>query len=124
MCLLMIPREVFPRLTEQNHRLASPQSVGYNCIAWTAGDTEHWWQPGVYWPVEASRDDCGIGALESAFKGLRYEECPDESLQPGFEKIALYGSGLIYTHAARQLPNGKMDEQIRQGGRYRARYAG
>ncbi len=108
----MIPRDAFPGLTEENHRFTSPLDVGYNCIAWTAGDTEHWWQPGSYWPAEASRDDHGIGALENVFKELGYEECPDERLEPGFEKIALYGSGLMYTHAARQLTDGKWTSKL------------
>jgi hypothetical protein len=75
----MIPRDLFPRLTERNHRAASPADVRYNCVAWTAGDTEHWWQPGVDWPVEASRENHGVGALEDAFQALGYEECSDAS---------------------------------------------
>jgi hypothetical protein len=108
----MIPRDAFPRLTERNHRAASPADVRYNCIAWTAGDTEHWWQPGSYWPVEASRDDHGVGALQDAFQALGYEECSDASPEPGFEKIALYGSALFFTHAARQLPGGKWTSKL------------
>ena len=46
-------------------------------------------------------------ALEKAFRSLGYEACPDESLEPSFEKVALYGFGFFYTHAARQLANGK-----------------
>lgn len=76
------------------------------------GDTHHWWQPGLYWPVEASRDSHGVGALEDAFKALGYEECADGRPEPGFEKIALYGSALIYTHAARQLPDGSWTSKL------------
>ncbi len=47
----------FPRLTAANHRQTSPPDVDYNCIAWAAGDAEHWWQPGLYWPTAAPRDD-------------------------------------------------------------------
>lgn len=108
----MIPRDEFPRLTEHNHRSTSPPDVGYNCIAWAAGDTKHWWQPGLFWPVETSRDDHGIGALERAFGELGFEDCADESLEPDVEKVALYGSGLVYTHAARQLPNGRWTSKL------------
>jgi hypothetical protein len=66
----------------------------------------------VFWPVETSRDDHGIGALEQAFRALGYQECADERLEPGFEKIALYGFGFVYTHAARQLPNGKWTSKL------------
>ena len=44
----MLPETSFPRLTPENHCLASPPTLDYNCIAWAAGDTENWWQPGVY----------------------------------------------------------------------------
>lgn len=108
----MIPRDGFPRLTNDNHRSVSPPSVRYNCVAWAAGDTEHWWEPGKYWPVEASRDDYGIGALEEAFRALGYEESPDGRQEPGSEKIALYGSGFMYTHAARQLPSGRWTSKL------------
>ncbi|MGE0375214.1 MAG: hypothetical protein AB7I48_18925 [Planctomycetaceae bacterium] len=84
----------------------------YNCIAWSAGDTTRWWQPGFYWPTDRGRDDCGIGALIEAFRSLGYIEGADESLEPEFEKVALYGSGLFYTHAARQLPNGKWTSKL------------
>lgn len=111
----MIPHDDLPRLTKDNHRSISPRSVGYNCVAWAAGDTEHWWQPGVYWPTEASRDDHGIGALEEAFKALGYEECLDGRQEPGCEKIALYGYGFTYTHAAHQLPSGKWTSKLGKG---------
>ncbi len=108
----MLPSDEFPRLTEDNHRPTSPPDVGYNCIAWSAGDTERWWQPGEYWPVETSPDDHGIGTLQRAFEALGYEECPDGDLESGFQKVALYGGGLMYTHAARQLPDGKWTSKL------------
>jgi hypothetical protein len=43
---------------------------------------------------------------------LGFEECADESSEPGFERVALYGSGLVYTHAARQLPSGKWTSKL------------
>ena len=95
----------FPRLTPENHRDTSPRDHRYNCIAWAAGDTEHWWQPGVYWqPAEWPRTDFSLGALEHAFRLMGYEDCPDGSLEAGFLKVALYAeAGFLYTHAARQL---------------------
>ena len=104
--------EDFPRLTASHYRGTSPPDVAYNCVAWAAGDTGHWWQPGVHWPVPTSRDDFGVGALEKAFRSLGYEACPDESLEAGFDKVAIYGFGFFYTHAARQLPNGKWTSKL------------
>ena len=111
----MIPKEEFPRLTPSNHRITSPETPDYNCIAWSVGDAEHWWQPGIYWPTSASPDDFGIGALEQAYLALGFEDCADETVEPGFEKVALYGSHSFYTHAARQLPNGRWSSKLGRG---------
>lgn len=108
----MIPNDDFPRLLPGNHRTTSPDTPNYNCVAWSAGDTAHWWQPGIFWPLEVSDDEVGIGALVRAFASLGYEECDDGSQEVGFEKVALYGSTLFYTHAARQLPNGKWTSKL------------
>jgi hypothetical protein len=111
----MISHPDFPRLTQANHRITSPASTDYNCVAWSAKDTEHWWQPGVYWPVVLPSDEFGLGALEQAFLALGYEVCPDGSLEAGFEKVALYGSVMLYTHAARQLPDGNWTSKLGAG---------
>ena len=108
----MISKSDFPRLTEQNHRITSPATPDYNCIAWSVGEIEHWWQPGVYWPVASSEDDYGIGALERAFLSLGFEDCDNSGLESDCEKVALYGGSLFYTHAARQLPNGKWTSKL------------
>lgn len=106
--------DLFPRLTAENHRVTSPATTDYNCIAWTARDTERWWWPGTYWPLEAPPGDYGIGVLEQAMKALGYEDCGtlDTGLESGFEKIALYGNNFLFTHAARQLPNGKWTSKL------------
>ena len=111
----MISHPDFPRLTSNNHRITSSASTDYNCIAWSANDTAHWWQPGVYWPVALPSDQFGIGALEQAFLLLGYKQCPDGPLEDGFEKVAFYGSSYMYTHAARQLPNGRWTSKLGYG---------
>src|SRR5919199_586966 len=109
----MIPREAFPRLTPHNHRVTSPPSPEYNCIAWAAGDVEHWWQPGVFWPTDVQAEDFGISVLVQLFKALGYEACGlDASIEPGFEKVALFGQSFYYTHAARQSPTGKWTSKL------------
>jgi hypothetical protein len=62
----MLPNADFPNLTANNHRITSSSSHKYNCVAWSAGDTEHWWQPGVYWPTNVPAEEYGIGILEQA----------------------------------------------------------
>ncbi len=49
-----------------------------------------------------------------AFRFLGYEECDDGTLEAGFEKLALNGSAMMYTHAARQLPDGKWTSKLGQ----------
>lgn len=104
----------FPRLTPTNHRETSPATPAYNCVAWAAEDTGRWWQPGVHWiPVDWPANDFGIGALERVFQSLGYADCSmDDSQEPGLTKVALYGSGFLYTHAARQLTNGKWTSKL------------
>jgi hypothetical protein len=108
----MIADHDFPRVTPENHRPTSPASNEYNCVAWAAGDTENWWQPGVYWPAGTPWNEYGIGVLEAAFRSLGFEPCDDDSLQPGFEKVALYGNNSVYTHASRQLPGGTWTSKL------------
>ena len=107
-------RKLFPNLTDENHELTSPTTINYNCIAWAAKNTQRWWQPGVLWPLESSRDDHGIGALVLAFKEIGFEECDDGTLESGFEKLAIYVSALMYTHAARQLADGRWTSKLGQ----------
>ncbi len=109
----MIPVEGFPRLTPHNHRVTSPASIDYNCIAWSAGDMDHWWQPGVFWPIEVRTKDFGITVLQQVFRALGYEDCGMEfSLEADFEKVALFSDGFYYTHAARQLAKGKWTSKL------------
>jgi hypothetical protein len=109
----MIPSDAFPRLTPHNHRVSSPADSEYNCIAWSAGDVEHWWQPGVYWPLPVQPNNFGLEILERMFRALGYEPCGlDARLEADREKVALFGSAGFYTHAARQLPNGKWTSKL------------
>ena len=38
-----------------------------------------------------------------AYETLSYVECPDETFEPGYEKIAIFVLNGVPTHAARQL---------------------
>lgn len=109
----MISSQAFPYLTPQNHCISSPASIDYNCIAWSVGDVEHWWQPGVYRPTLAQPQEYGIAVLKQLCVSLGYEDCGlDAELEPGFEKVALFAQSLFYTQAARQLPNGKWTSKL------------
>ena len=111
----MIPPHAFPRLTADNHRVTSPASREYNCIAWAAGDAGAWWWPdpeGVgFWPEGAPRQET-VAAFVLAYYTLGYEPAADATLESGFEKVALYARGDLPTHAARQLPNGRWSSKL------------
>ena len=105
----MSASEDFPKLTAENSRVTSAPDATYNCIAWAAGDSSEFWTPfSGYWPVPGwPKDDPGLEGLVAIFRGLRYIDCDgDASLEPGWEKVALYGNSYEWKHAARQLPSG------------------
>ncbi len=109
---------IFGKLNSENHVQTSPETPFYNCIAWAAGEDHRWWQPnapaflGYYWPPGAPSGmefDCLIGA----FRTLGYSTCDNGSLEPGFEKVALYAKpDGKWSHAARQLPSGKWTSKL------------
>jgi hypothetical protein len=108
----MIDRVSFPRLDPVNHKVISPATIEYNCVAWAVGVTDCWWQPGVSWPIAVSPGDYGIAVLEQLFIALGFEECLDERLEVGYEKVALYGNSMYYTHVAKQLRSGKWTSKL------------
>ena len=109
----MIQHAGLPRLNANNHRVTSPASKDYNCIAWAMGDTLHWWEPDRYWPIPIPDGDYGIGVLEVLFRVQGYTDCGvDARLEPGYENVALYGSTQFYTHAAHQLASGKWTSKL------------
>jgi len=79
----------------------------YNCIAWAAGDTHHWWWPQIDldWPFWSKREET-IAAFVTAFRCLGYVPCNNSRVEFGFEKVALYADGNSPKHMARQLSDG------------------
>jgi hypothetical protein len=97
----MIPLGIFPLLTEGNHRVTSPVSRAYNCIAWAAGDQTSWWWPDPknvgYWPPGIPRVET-MAAFVAVFQSLGYELCEHAEVEEGFEKIAIYALAGKPTH--------------------------
>src|SRR5262245_9561718 len=105
----------YPRLTPQNHQETSPYDSAYNCVAWAAGDTAHWWWPerqgGFYWPHDAPMADT-VSAFTMAFALIGYQPCPDGSLEADYEKVVLFALNGTVKHAARQLADGRWTSKI------------
>lgn len=102
---------LFPRLVGTAFEVTSPQTPEYNCIAWAAGDDQHWWWPGLppvapyHWPVGL---DASITMLnfQRAYESVGYEVCDSGAVEADREKIAVYAKDGVPTHAARQLGDG------------------
>jgi hypothetical protein len=108
----------FPLLAGTGYKITSPADHGYNCIAWAAGRTDRFWWPvspvfgsAYYWPEDVPREE-SIDAFKEAYAKLGYKECRDGTLEPGFEKIALYAVGERPKHAARQLADGSWTSKL------------
>ena len=87
----------------------SESSWEYNCIAWAAEDVDRYWWPDrhYYWPPGIPLRET-LQAFVDAFSTLGYDVCRDESLEPGFEKIAIFSKDGTPKHAARQIVSGPL----------------
>lgn len=97
-------------LREADYELTSDPDGGYNCIAWAAGDNENTWDDedeDSIWPEGAYLRDGSIESLMEAFSSLNFEPCDDGRFENGYEKVVLYRRGKTWTHAAKQLPDGR-----------------
>jgi hypothetical protein len=104
---------IFPALQGGKYKVTSPSSRDDNCTAWAAGDNSRWWWPdpdpqseAVYWPEGVDRLET-LAAFVAAFATLGYAPCPGETVEPGFDEVALFANASgVPTHAARQLTTG------------------
>lgn len=72
---------------------------------------DQWWshEYGFHWPADRSR---AINSLVLVFKSLGYEECDDDKLESGFERVVLYCKGTKWMHAARQIETGEWTSKL------------
>jgi hypothetical protein len=112
------PHHYLPNLIDSVCEVKSPYDTKYNCIAFAAGDSANWWWPSGddYWPDNVPRE-VTIDAFIRAYQTKGFARCDDGSLEPGLEKVALFGKGrgdgqLIPTHAALQLLDGKWASKL------------
>jgi hypothetical protein len=103
---------VFPNLGAGRYTVTSSPSEDYNCIAWVATDNTTWWThlPGYRWP-NAPRNPT-VESLVAVFAAMGYETCDGAHLQDGFDKVAVYEKAGLWTHASRQLPNGRWTSKL------------
>ena len=106
----------FPNLRNEGFIVIDPPSDLYNCIAYAAEDRSRWWDhtPRRYWPSYATRSK-RIESLQEVFNGLGFQECEDDSVEPGYQKIALYEDQGAWEHASVQMPNGAWRSKMGEG---------
>lgn len=107
---------IFPGLRDAPYEITSPAQPDYNCVAWAAGNDSHWWWPDAagqyYWPENAPRREA-METFVQAFQELGFEVCEGPSLEPGWEKVAIYArDDGVPRHAARQLPDGRWTSKL------------
>ncbi len=96
----MIDTSEFPKLTSFEQK--SQPTARYNCIAFAAGVDSEWWDPAGVWPSHVGLEDT-VSNLIEVYKHHGFELCDDGTQEPGFDKLAIYGTdeGVVYQHAAR-----------------------
>ena len=112
-------------MDQGNHRITSPASDEYNCLAWAAGvDDRQVWptgaegladEPVVTWPPGIPNDET-VGAFVAYFERLGYVLCAGPEFEEGYLKIAIFVKDDCPTHASRQLPSQKWTSKMGHDG--------
>ena len=107
--------QLFPLLKLDGYEVTSPETFDYNCIAFAANVLTEWWWPDqhgdAFWPNCAPREETRE-AFVKAYESIGYELCADDSLEAGYEKLAIYEKSGIPTHAAKQLQDGRWKSKL------------
>lgn len=107
----------FPNLDRSGYHVTSEETAEYNCIAHAAGKADNWWWPDdapAYWPEGLEKVET-LDAFVKAYASVGFAECHnnDSSVEPGFEKVAIYtDSEGLPAHAARQLSDGAWTSKL------------
>lgn len=91
--------------------VTSKPDESHNCIAYAAGVEDEWWsyRTGYKWPAFRSPL---TNSLVAVFATQGYVKCKSPKLESRYKKVALYERNGIWTHAARQEPNGKWKSKL------------
>ena len=102
-------KRLFPKIDLEGFGVTSDLDPFYNCFAWAGGDNKNVWQPSrsSYYVWLTGCYDETLENFIANYAVIGYKEESDSSLEPDFEKIALYvDHNGIPQHAARQLEDG------------------
>lgn len=105
-------RARYPGLASSRFAVTSPATDRYNCVAWAAGHDSEWWSPdGYWWPRDGVRE-WSLDTMMSVFRMMGYETGASAELEPGIEKIAIYGFDDDPKHVARQVETGRWTSKL------------
>lgn len=105
---------LFPNLAASGYEITGEATDDYNCIAWAAGAISPKWdyqQPEDYWPPGIPQNQ-RVETVMRVFATIGYEICDSDALEAGCEKIAIYAFVGHFTHAARQLADGRWTSKL------------
>jgi hypothetical protein len=111
-------------LRESDYEVKSPRDTTYNCIAFAVGDLTQFWDDldspagmrvkGYYWPPGVPGTKTLAGWIK-VFELHGYTETDDSSLDPEYEKIAIYVGSEGPEHVARQKASGAWVSKMGKG---------
>lgn len=106
----------FPNLNSSNYTVQGVATPIFNSVAFALGEFNRWIWPDVfgqsYWPSHISREET-LESFISLFQDHGYERCDGSTLEPGFEKVAIYtNSDGKPTHVARQFSTGHWGSKL------------
>ena len=123
--------DAFPNIDDPNgiFHIESPETSGYNCIAWAMGFRDRWVDyildaPKKWWPKGVDKN-WKPESLIKAFNAVGFEECDNDKCEEGYDKVALYKvypyddpltgqrfSEWGWSHAAKVINNGIYHSKI------------
>lgn len=96
--------EILPGVTVE---ITSPYDKRYNCAAWAIGDKGHFWDQLNWWPPIAEFGE-RIDDLAATYAHFKFSPCGlDDTLDPGYDKIAIFGEGGEWKHVCKQCEDGR-----------------
>src|ERR1035437_4994263 len=107
-----------PGLMTTPYEIRSAKDPRYNCVSFAVGDLAHYWYDakvrGYYWPPGTPSADTLDGWLK-VFSDHGYRETEDATLEPEYEKVAIYATPEAPEHAARQKASGVWTSKMGKG---------